>query len=107
MRPCGLLVARIPWMTPWRAVSRALSISTTSAAMGRISPADVTMLCKTNLQSCGFMDEAKSDFADGGDFSVDFKAGREYRSIVAFRRLDQDGADGSAGLGTVGSDGIK
>src|SRR5208283_3079717 len=42
MRPWGVSVERMPWMTPLRATSRALSISTTWELTGRMSPLEVT-----------------------------------------------------------------
>jgi hypothetical protein len=42
-----------------------------------------------------------------GDCSDDLEASREDRTGITLRRLNQDGAHGRAGLGTVGSDRIE
>jgi hypothetical protein len=53
------------------------------------------------------VDKAKADFSNFGDFSYDLEASREDRTGITLRRLNQDGADGRAGFGTVGSDRIE
>jgi hypothetical protein len=108
MLPCGVLVARIPRME--NAVTHSFAGVVHFHDFRRkgehlASSSDQTIEVDFHVRR--IVDEAKPGFANFGDSSRNLKAGRKNRTRITLGRLNQDGAHGRAGFGTVGGDRIE